>query len=107
MIGIHSRISQSPGRQFSHHNRILSFQLGIFLNEELHTYVAMQKGGFLGVLCEDFQDGLQVVEVVAETPAEDAGIRKGDLFRKLDGIPLDTREKLSILVSSKPPVPSS
>ena len=62
----------------------------------------MQKGGFLGVLCEELQDGLQVVEVVPETPAEDAGIRKGDLFRKLDGIPLDTREKLSILVSSNP-----
>ena len=103
VIGIHSRISQSPEDNF--HTTIESFLSNweFFLNEELHTYVAMQKGGFLGVLCEDFQDGLQVVEVVAETPAEDAGIRKGDLFRKLDGIPLDTREKLSILVSSKPP----
>ena len=80
MIGIHSRISQSPEDNFHTSIESLSFQLGIFLNEELHTYVAMQKGWLFGCLCEDFQDGLQVVEVVPETPAEDAGIRKGDLF---------------------------
>lgn len=103
IIGIHSRISQSPEDNF--HTSIESFLSNweFFLHEELHTFGAMQKGGFLGVLCEESEDGLYVVEVVPGTPAEDAGIRAGDLFRQLDGAPLDTREKLSILVSSKPP----
>ena len=57
----------------------------------------------MGVLCEKSGDGLRILEVLENTPAESAGIRKGDILKLLDGVPLDTREKLTILVSTKPP----
>ena len=103
LIGIHSRISQSPEENF--HTPIESFLSNweYFLNEELHTFGTMQEGGFLGVLCEESGDGLRILEVLENTPAESAGIRKGDILKLLDGVPLDTREKLTILVSTKPP----
>jgi S1-C subfamily serine protease len=43
------------------------------------------------------------MEVVPGTPAEKAGLLSGDLLTHLDGNLLDTREKLTILVSSQNP----
>ncbi len=103
VIGIHSRISQSPEDNF--HTPIESFisNWEYFLNEELHTLGSMQKGGFLGILCEETESGLTVLEVVTDSPAYKAGMETGDVLKQIDGIPLDTREKLTILVSSKSP----
>jgi serine protease Do len=103
VIGIHSRISQDPEANF--HTTIESFHSNweYFVNEDLHTFQAMQSGGFLGVYCEESTDGLLVLEVVPDTPAEKAGLKSGDLLTHLDGNLLDTREKLTILVSSQSP----
>ena len=103
VIGIHSRISQDPEANF--HTTIESFHSNwdYFVNEELHTFQSMQSGGFLGVYCEESSDGLLVLEVVPGTPAEKAGLLSGDLLTHLDGNLLDTREKLTILVSSQNP----
>jgi len=32
-----------------------------------------------------------------------ANLQPGDVLKRVDGMPLDTREKLMILISSKPP----
>lgn len=103
LIGIHSRISQGPEDNF--HTPIESFisNWEYFFNQELLTIDGMQEGGFLGILCEDSQNGLLVLEVVKNSAAEDAGITAGDILKRFDGIILDTREKLTILVSSKSP----
>lgn len=103
VIGIHSRISHDPEENF--HTTIESFRSNwdYFLNEKLHTFQSMQNGGFLGVFCEESNDGLLVLEVVPDTPADKAGIMAGDVLTRLDDSPLDTREKLTIMVSSKRP----
>ena len=87
------------------HTTIESFRSNwdYFLNEKLHTFQSMQNGGFLGVFCEESNDGLLVLEVVPDTPADKAGIMAGDVLTRLDDSPLDTREKLTIMVSSKRP----
>jgi S1-C subfamily serine protease len=48
--------------------------------------------GFLGVGLDDRSDGGQgaiVSEVQPDTPAEDAGVRAGDLVVEIDGVPID------------------
>ena len=55
------------------------------------------------MLCEQTPDGLVVVELVENAPAQLAGIQAGDILKHLDGTVLDTREKLTILISSKRP----
>jgi len=103
VIGIHSRISQSPEDNF--HTTVESFisNWEYFLNEELHTFGDMQKGGFLGVSCKQATDGLHILAVVPNSPAMNANLQAGDVLKRVDGMPLDTREKLMILISSKPP----
>ena len=103
VIGIHSRISQDPEDNF--HIPIESFLSNweYFLNENLHTFNAMQTGGFLGVQCEETDLGLRILKVIQNTPAEKSGLIAGDILKCLNGDFLDTREKLTLLVSSKPP----
>ncbi len=103
VIGIHSRISGNPEDNF--HTPIESFHSNwdYFINEDVHTLGALHTGGFLGVLCEQTPDGLVVVELVENAPAQLAGIQVGDILKHLDGSVLDTREKLTILISSKRP----
>ena len=103
VIGIHSRISGNPEDNF--HTPIESFHSNwdYFINEDVHTLGALHTGGFLGVLCEQTPNGLVVVELVENAPAQLAGIQVGDILKHLDGSVLDTREKLTILISSKRP----
>ena len=103
VIGIHSRISQDTEDNF--HTPIESFlsNWDFFLNEQLYTLSTMQNGGFLGVQCEETQNGLRILEVLRGTPAEKSGLSNGDILTFLDGNFLDTREKLTLLVSSRFP----
>jgi serine protease Do len=103
VIGIHSRISQDAEDNF--HTPIESFLSNweFFLHEQLHTLSAMQKGGFLGVRCEENDLGLLILEVVKGAPAEKSGLSSGDILTSLDDNVLDTREKLTLLVSSRHP----
>jgi S1-C subfamily serine protease len=43
------------------------------------------------------------LELIPGTPAEGSGIRPGDYLLRLNDTPLDTREKLTILISRQPP----
>jgi serine protease Do len=103
VIGIHSRISQDAEDNF--HTPIESFlsNWDFFLNEQLYTLSTMQSGGFLGVQCEETDIGLRILEVLQGTPAEKSGLSSGDILTFLDGNFLDTREKLTLLVSSRFP----
>lgn len=59
-----------------------------------------EKGrGFLGLASEPAEGGgLKVTKVGKDTPAEKAGIKEGDVLRKLNGVELTTREQMQDLL---------
>lgn len=75
----------------------------------------MDGGGFLGVYTEDITKdnvaqyglrearGVGVTEVVKDSPAEKAGLRKGDVIVRFDGEVVSSARKLSRLVSEVAP----
>ena len=103
VIAIHSRISQKPDQNF--HVPIESFQANwdFFKNQNLLTFNEIEKGGFLGVACEEEEDGLLVKSIVPNSAAADAGLQAGDVLVKVDDQSVNNREKLTILISSKKP----
>jgi len=48
-------------------------------------------------------EGLTILGIVEGSAAEKFGLLEGDILKSLDGEPLDSREKLAILVSNKSP----
>ena len=74
-----------------------------FLNQKLLTLNSIEKGGFLGVACEETALGLLVKSVVKGSVAEEAGLKENDLLVKLDDQKIINREKLTIFISSKKP----
>lgn len=103
VIAIHSRISQKPDQNF--HVPIESFQANwdFFKNQDLLTFNEIEKGGFLGVACEEEEDGLLVKSIVPNSAAAEAGLQAGDVLVKVDDQWVNNREKLTILISSKKP----
>ncbi len=103
VIAIHSRISQKPDQNF--HVPIESFQANwnFFKNQDLLTFNEIEKGGFLGVACEEEEDGLLVKSIVPNSAAADAGLQAGDVLFKVDDQSVNNREKLTIIISSKKP----
>ena len=99
VIGIHSRISQLPDENF--HIPIETFlsNWDFFMNEEFLSNKKLLEGG-LGVASTWTQDGLTILGVVPNSPAEKCGLLEGDLLISIDDIPLDSREKFSIYVSA-------
>ena len=103
VIAIHSRISQKPDQNF--HVPIESFQANwdFFKNQDLLTFNEIEKGGFLGVACEEEEDGLLVKSIVPNSAAAEAGLKAGDVLVKVDDQWVNNREKLTIIISSKKP----
>ena len=103
VIAIHSRISQKPDQNF--HVPIESFQANwdFFKNQDLLTFNEIEKGGFLGVACEEEEDGLLVKSIVPNSAAAEAGLQAGDILVKVDDQWVNNREKLTIIISSKKP----
>ena len=73
------------------------------MNEEFLSDKKLADGGFLGVASSWTKDGLTILAIVPQSPAEKYGLQKGDLLISIDGIALDSREKLAIYVATKPP----
>jgi serine protease Do len=59
--------------------------------------------GFLGVAHEQTDAGVQVTEVLPGTAASSAGIKTGDVIRKVDNVPIDTAMKLMEAVGNHKP----
>ena len=103
LIAIHSRISQQPDQNFHVPIECFHANWDFFKNQQMITYEKMQDGGFLGVSCEDIEQGLIVREVIPDTAAENAGIRSDDLLLAVNGEIIDSREEFIILISSFEP----
>ena len=76
------------------------------LAERLKTGQGPAPVAFLGVSTTEPMDGsggAQVVEVVSDGPAEDAGIRVGDMIVSFDGKPVAGADTLSGLVQTRQP----
>ncbi len=103
VIAIHSRISHGSEENF--HVPIESFLSNweYFESMDLLTLESVMEGGFLGVECEDSEVGLIILDVVPGSAAAESGLLQNDRLIRLNGQALDTREKLTILVSATPP----
>ena len=103
VIGIHSRIASKDDQNFhvtieSFHANRKAFEAGEFLTDERR-----RKGGFLGVACEETDEGLLIREVVEDSAALKAGIRSGDVLLAIDDEPIDTREELIFNLTAHKP----
>lgn len=103
VIAIHSRISQQADENF--HIPIETFvsNWDFFMTDEFYNAQKLEEGGFLGVASSLAPEGLTILGIVEGSAAEKFGLLEGDILRALDGEPLDSREKLAILVSNKSP----
>ena len=103
VIAIHSRISKESDQNF--HVPIESFQENwdFFQNQDLLTYENIERGGFLGIACEETEHGLVIQSVIPGTAAEKAGFQENDIILKVDDVVIKNREKLTIFISGKDP----
>jgi serine protease Do len=100
VIGIHSRISKKDDQNF--HAPIEAFHANwkSFREKKLLTQSNLRDGGFLGVGCEETEEGLKVIEVVEGSAAKKARLREGDVIVKVNGNFIDTREELTIAIAT-------
>lgn len=62
------------------------------------------KGAYLGVILgEGGDEGVEVSEVIADSPAEEAGIKQGDVLLEFDGRPVKSIEEFNKLLKTKAP----
>lgn len=59
------------------------------------------KSGWLGILLDPYSKQLRVERVIANSPAEKAGLRRGDIISKVDGQRVRTRSILTELIRWK------
>lgn len=104
MIGIHSRVGQQL--QVNMHVPMTVFtqnweamQKAEFIGEGPFAQLPEKGNGFLGLATEARPEGgLRVTKVGSKSPAEEAGIKEGDILLKLNGTDLKTREQLQELL---------
>ena len=103
IIGIHSRISKKDDQNF--HAPIEAFRANwkSFREEKLLTQNSLREGGFLGVGCKETEEGLKVIEIIERSAAKKARLKKGDIIVKVNGDVIDTREELTIAISTTGP----
>lgn len=109
LIGIHSRVDGSlqvnmhvPVREFlKNWDGMLKSE---FIGEGPFAKKPEKGKGFLGVGTEPRPEGgLNVDKVGRESPAEKAGLKKGDVLLKMDGVDLTTKEQFQDLLKEKAP----
>ena len=103
VIAIHSRVSKEADQNF--HVPIECFHINwdFYKEGEILTYEKLQNQGFLGIVSEKTESGLKIISVMKESAAQKSGLKKNDVLISMDGEFLDSREELTILLSSKKP----
>ena len=51
----------------------------------------------------DSQDGVVIIDVFPGSPAENGGLKKGDVVKELDGKPIDAKEAFMAIMREKHP----
>ena len=103
VIAIHSRVSKEPDQNFHVPIECYHINWDFYKEKEILTFEKLQTKGFLGVACEKTKLGLQITNIVKGSAADNIGLKKNDILISLDGEILDSREELTILISSKQP----
>jgi serine protease Do len=104
LIGIHSRVGavvgvnmHVPVKVFTDNwDRMLKSE---FIGEGPFAEKPVKGKGFLGLATKSAEGGIEVTKVGKKSPAEQAGIKEGDLLRTLNGEKLDSREKLQSVLA--------
>ena len=65
--------------------------------------IVIDGNGYLGVALRDTPEAVQVVEVIPNTPAEEAGIAVGDRIVAFDGIEISSKLQFADLVAGTVP----
>ena len=120
LIGINSAISSSSG-YYEGYGFAVPSNLAKKVVEDIKKFGLVQRG-FLGIglldLSNDLQvktynqrnrtnlkseEGIYVTEVAKNSGAEDAGIKQGDIIKKVDNIKIGTSSDLTLAIGSKRP----
>jgi serine protease Do len=104
LAGIHSRVGQQL--QVNMHVPMSVFLenwdgllKGEFIGEGPFAKKPVKGGGFLGLATEARPGGgLRVTKVGNKSPAQEAGVKEGDVLRSLNGTKLESREQLRNLL---------
>ena len=105
LIGIHSRVGQQlqvnmhvPMNEFiANWDGLLA---GEFIGEGPYAQKPVKGSGFLGLATEAHEGGgLRVTKVGSKSPAEAAGVKEGDVLRKLSGTVLENRKQMQELLA--------
>lgn len=109
LVGIHSRVGMRleenmhvPMREFVRNWEGL--RKGDFIGEGPFAKRPEKGKGFLGFASQDRDGGgVDVTRVGRETPAEAAGIKVGDVLRKMDGVDIKSKEQFQKMLAEKAP----
>jgi serine protease Do len=109
LIGIHSRVGNRlpenmhvPMREYVKHWEALHG--GEFIGEGPFASPPETGKGFLGVLAEAWDgEGIKIERVGRESPAEEAGMKAGDVLLELNGNALSDRDQLRELLGEMAP----
>jgi serine protease Do len=104
LIGIHSRVG--PQLPVNMHVPVKIFLDGWdkmlkseFVGEGPFAEKAKKGSGFLGVATKDVEGGLKVTKVGKGSPAEEGGLKEGDLLHTFNGEKLSTRDGMKALLA--------
>lgn len=88
------KIWVNPG-EFEHEDMEMPFMPGMMPRQEMR--------GFIGVVTEEDNDQLVIMSVVPKSPAEKAGLQKGDIISEINSIAISTpQELIDVLKTTKP-----
>jgi serine protease Do len=104
LVGIHSRVGlrlpenmHVPMREFLNHWEAM--ERGDFVGEGPFAQKGEPGTGFLGIVGEAAEGGLQVERVAEDSPASKAGIQPGDLITSINDRPVPDRDALRAMLA--------
>lgn len=106
LIGIHSRVG--PQLPVNMHVPVQVFidnweplMKSEFMGDGPFAQRPVKGNGILGVATLPVEGGLEITKVGKKTAAENAGLKVGDLIRKMDSKEVKTREELQAVIKDK------